>query len=451
MSATTPIRPRPATQFEALLARDRWSREQLLAFQHERLRELIEHAATASPFYREALGPDALAPDVRIEDLPILTKATLMDQFDRVVTDPRLRLDGIDTHITGPDPGALLGGRYHVFTTSGTAGRRGVFPQTQAEFGRWLDVAGRNIHRAGLESTLRVIGIAAPTPLHLTQKLFGALGGFGSGRPALTATTPLPELVRALNADGPTAMFTIPSLAGRLAAEQLDRRLAIDLRKVVVAGEVLSDEVAARLEAAWGVRPLQIYGTTEALMLASESRERVGLHISEDIVMLEVVDEDNRPVPPGIPGYKVLLTSLIGRTVPLIRYELADSVTLAAGPDPSGRPYRRIERIDGRDDDQLTLPARGGGEVVVLPHQLRAALGVLPGVVQYQIVQEPQRLVIRLVLAPGAGGEPEQRALAGVNAALQHAGAVAPPLAVEVVGEIEREPGGAKLKLVKSM
>jgi phenylacetate-CoA ligase len=451
MSVMTPIDRRAAAHLEALLARDRWSREQLVAFQHERLRELIEHAATASPYYREVLGRDALAPDVRIEHLPTLTKATLMEQFDRVVTDPRLRLDAIEAHATGPEAGTLLGGRYHAFTTSGTTGRRGLFPQTQAEFGHWLDVAGRTVHRAGLDSSARVIGIAAPTPLHITQKLFGALGGFGAGRPTLTATTPLPELVRTLNADQPTALFTIPSLAGVIATEQLDGRLAIKLRKVVVAGEVLADDVRERIEAAWGVAPIEIYATTEALMLAAESEDRVGLHISEDVVVLEVVDEDNRPVPPGMPGYKVLVTSLIGRTVPLIRYELADSVTLAAGPDPSGRPYQRIERIDGRNDDQLTLPAKRGGEVVVLPHHLRAPFASLPGVLQYQIVHEPRRLVLRVVLHPCAGAETQERVVAGVNAALEAAGAVVPPLEVEVVSEIEREPGGAKLKLVKSI
>lgn len=451
MSVTTPTSaPRAGTQLETLLARDRWSREELITFQHERLHELIEHAATASPYYREVLGPEALAPDVRIEDLPILTKATLMEQFDRVVTDPRLRLAAAEAHAAGPDPGAPLGGRYHVFTTSGTTGRRGLFPQSVAEFGQWLDVAGRTIHRFGLNSTDRVIGIAAPTPLHITQKLFAALGGFGAGRPALTATMPVSDLVRTLNADRPTAIFTLPSVGGLLAVEQLEGRLAVDLRKVVVAGEALSEEVAARIEAAWGITPFQVYASTEALMLAAESEDRVGLHIGEDVVVLEIVDELGRPVPPGRPGYKVLVTSLIARTVPLIRYELADGVTLATGADPSGRPFRRIERIDGRADDQLRLPAPGGGEVVVLPHLLREPFIALSEVVQYQIVQRPQRLVIRVVLQPGAGSEVSERALAGVRAALVSAGAEVPPIEVEPVPEIEREPGGAKVKLVKS-
>ncbi len=61
-----------------------------------------------------------------------------------------------------------------------------------------------------------------------------------------------------------------------------------------------------------------------------------------------MVDGDNRPVPPGVPGSKVLLTNLVNPAEPLVRYELADSVVLADGPDPSGRPDDRIERIDGR-------------------------------------------------------------------------------------------------------
>src|SRR5947209_9901541 len=161
-----------ATQLEALRARDRWPRARLEVFQHERLRELIEHAVSASPYYREVLGADALDPDVRLEDLPTLSKATLVEQFDRVVTDPRLCLAEVEAHAGGPDPAALLHGAYHVFTTSGTTGRRGVFPQTLVEFRQWLDLAARAVWRNGISSAARPIGIPAPTPPHITQKLF---------------------------------------------------------------------------------------------------------------------------------------------------------------------------------------------------------------------------------------------------------------------------------------
>jgi hypothetical protein len=90
------------------LARDRWSRERLLAYQGERLRALIAHAVAASPYYRAVLGPDAASGEVPLEELPTLPKATLMDNLDRIVTDPRLRRADLQAHLAGlRDAGAV--------------------------------------------------------------------------------------------------------------------------------------------------------------------------------------------------------------------------------------------------------------------------------------------------------------------------------------------------------
>ena len=72
-----------------LAERERWPRERLAHFQQQRLDELVRHAVAHSPFYRERIcrptGP------VELRRLPTLDKATLMDHFDELVTDPRLR------------------------------------------------------------------------------------------------------------------------------------------------------------------------------------------------------------------------------------------------------------------------------------------------------------------------------------------------------------------------
>jgi len=436
---------------DELLARDRWSRDRLLDEQRRRLRGLLEHAVSASPYYRETLGRGALAENVSLDQLPTLSKETLMAQFDRVAADPRLRLAALEAHATGDDPAALFAGAFHVFSTSGTTGRRGVFPQSAAEFDWWLAAAWRMRHRLGLDAGVRVAGIGAPTPLHVTQELFTAFGAYGNGRPTLTANTPLPEIVATLNRDRPDAIITGAGMAALLAEEQLEGRLSIEPSVVVLAGEVVAEDVARRIDDAWGITPCQVYGSTEALVLASESSDRVGLHVSEDLLVLEVVDEDGRPVPPGVPGFRVLLTSLVNHALPLVRYELSDSVTLARGPDPSGRPYLRIERVDGRNDDLLRLPKAGGGEAVVLPYRLRAPFTDLPDVVQYQLVLEPQRLAVRIVLRPSASVETAGRVAAGVRAAVEAAGAIAPSIEVEPVATIAPEPGSAKLKVVKTL
>jgi len=439
----------PPTATDGLFAHDDWPREQLLAYQRDRLRELIGHAVESSPYYRETLGRDAVAGDVRLDELPALSKQTLMEQFDRVAADPRLRLAALEAHATGGDPGAVFAGEFHVFSTSGTTGRRGIFPQSGAEFRCWLAASWRVRHRHGLHEGTRLVGIGAPTPLHITQKLFTAFGGFGNGRPALAVTTPLPELVATLNRDRPEAIVTVPSIAGLLAEEQLEGRLSIEPRATMLAGEVLTEDIRRRIAAAWGIEPIEVYAATEALIMASDSPDGSGLEISEDLVVLEVVDEHDQPVPPGVPGYRVLLTSLIGRALPLIRYELSDSVTLAAG-NAAGRPYLRIERVDGRNDDLLRLPKPGGGEALVLPYRLRAPFLDLPDVVQYQVVHEPTRLAVRIVLRPDASVETVERVRSGMKVALEAAGAIPPPIVVQPVAEIEREPGSMKVKVVKT-
>jgi phenylacetate-CoA ligase len=450
VSSGAPAGHTRTNRLEELRTRDAWSRDHLLTYQRARLRKILEHAVSSSPYYRDVLGRDALDPDVRLEDLPTLPKSTLMERFDGVVADRRLRLAELEAHAAGPDPGALFASEFHVFMTSGTTGRRGVFPQTRAECAEWVAACWRALSRFGLTPGARAAGIAAPTPLHITQKLFRALGGFGAGRPELTATMSLDSLVEALNRDQPEAILSLVSVVGALAAEQLEGRLSLRPRWAVVSSEVLPEDVRQRIADAWATEPIEMYSSTETLVMASDAPERVGLHVAEDLVVLEVVDADDRPVPPGVPGHKVLVTSLVNRALPLIRYEIADAVTLAAGPDPSGRPYRRILRIDGRNDDILRFPAvDGAGEAVVLPHRLRVPFARLPEVTQYQIVHEPHRLLIRVVLRPGASVETPARITADIRAALVEADAVPPPIDVEPVSAIEREPGSAKVKLIK--
>ena len=199
--------------------------------------------------------------------------------------------------------------------------------------------------------------------------------------------------------------------------------------------------------------PLDFYGTTEALIPAAGRPGQVGMDILEDLVVLEVTDEHDRPVPPGVPGRKVLLTNLVNRVQPLVRYELSDSVTLAGGPNPLGLPYARIAAVDGRSDDVITLPAAGGGgRVAVLPFRLQAPFSELLEVRQYQVVHDLAGLRVAVVLRDRAPAETPARVRAALVRELRDAGAVPPPIEVTPVPEIERDPGhGAKLKLVRSV
>ena len=89
------------------------------------------------------------------------------------------------------------------------------------------------------------------------------------------------------------------------------------------------------------------YAATEAPTIAASSPEHPELEIAEDVVVIEIVDENNRPVPPGRPGAKVLLTNLINYAQPLIRYELTDSVVESRSPIPRVGPGDACSRWMG--------------------------------------------------------------------------------------------------------
>ena len=434
------------------LARDRWARDQLLAYRDERLRALLRHATAASPYYREVLGPDAASGAVPLAELPTLPKATLMDNFDRIVTDPRLRRADLDAHLAGPDPAKPYLGSYRVFATAGTTGLRGLFVYSAEEFASWIATCLRGMTSWGVTPATRMAGIGSPSPLHISQQVYATLlAGRPSSAPQVTVTTPLPELVAALNAYQPQALTAYASIAAQLAEEQLDGRLRIAPTVVGTTSEVLTADMRRRIRDAWSLEPLDFYGTTEATVPAAGRQGQVGMDILEDLVVLEVVDQHNRPVPPGTPGHKVLLTNLVNHAQPLIRYELTDSVTIDGGPNPLGLPYARIAAIDGRSDDIITFPAASGGEVAVHPFRLRAPFAGLPEVRQYQIHHGQAGLHVRVVLRPTAPPDTLARVRTALTRELQAAGATPPPIQVTPVPTIQREGGhGAKLKLIQT-
>jgi phenylacetate-coenzyme A ligase PaaK-like adenylate-forming protein len=146
----------------------------------------------------------------------------------------------------------------------------------------------------------------------------------------------------------------------------------------------------------------------------------------------------------------VLLTNLVNRTQPLIRYEITDLVTLADDPNPTGMPFRRITAIEGRSDDTVHLPARDGGTIAVPPHRLRTPVATTPGLRQFQIAVSPA--AVRVTVALGAEAPPDtpHRIQAAMHCALLDAGVAPPPTTVTVVDAIPREPGhAAKFKTVK--
>ena len=93
------------------------------------------------------------------------------------------------------------------------------------------------------------------------------------------------------------------------------------------------------------MRPFDLYATTEGLW-AGECERHDGLHLFEDDIIVENLDDDGRAVADGEPARALLVTNLVNRVQPLIRLEITDAMALTAQTCECGRTLRRIERVE---------------------------------------------------------------------------------------------------------
>jgi len=431
------------------------TRAEMLSLQRRRLVETARHAAAASPLYRELYADVELAEDIELRDLPVVTKAMLMERFGEWVTDPRLRLSEIEAHLELLRGDELYLGEYRCMATGGTTGRRGIFVYDREEwreclvaFLRWSELTGL---RPRLGRRVRVASVGAVSPLHMTAR-FGLsldLGLYALRR--LDVRTPLHELVAALNDHRPEQVVGYPSMVSLLAVEQLEGRLRIAPRVVCTTSEVRTEEMTANIRAAWGVEPFDIYGTTESLY-AGDCEHHLGMHVFEDLGLMEVVDDRGDPVPDGVMGAKLLVTSFIKRTQPVLRYEISDLVALTAAPCPCGRPLARMVSVEGRSDDILQLAGAGGRMVAVHPLTLRSPLAAFPELRQYQVVHDDDGLHVQVVLRDGvAPAQAAERLAMALRAKLQALDVTDRRLDVAVVAALPRaQSPSAKFKLIES-
>jgi len=198
----------------------------------------------------------------------------------------------------------------------------------------------------------------------------------------LSAMWPLARIVAALNDIQPESLQGYASVIHQLTGEAAAGRLRIAPRIVGTNSEPLLPEIREAIAATWGVPLFNAFGTTEGLMGASCSAGR-GIHLNDDVCIVEPVDDAGHPVPAGERAAKVYLTNLYNLTTPLIRYELTDEVTVLDEPCPCGMTLMRIDDVQGRLDDCYTYP----GGPTVHPFTFRSPLGRERDIVEYQVCQ----------------------------------------------------------------
>jgi phenylacetate-CoA ligase len=188
------------------------------------------------------------------------------------------------------------------------------------------------------------------------------------------------------------------------------------------------------IEQVFATEVFDMYGCEEVGMIACECERHEGLHINVDQLVVEVVDSNGVVVGPGQEG-SVVVTDLLNRAMPLIRYRLEDIAEVAASPCSCGRGLPLLRRVTGRVADFLvTTDGRRVQGISLIENTLTR----IPGLDQMQIEQPALRAIMVRVVKGKAFTSGTHRALVdyftGVFPGAQ--------IDVEDVVEIPREANG---------
>jgi phenylacetate-coenzyme A ligase PaaK-like adenylate-forming protein len=427
------------------LERLSWGAERIESAQRDGLRRLLAHAVAHSPFHRQRLaGTDVASIEpAGLTSLPVMTKTDMMAAIDDVFTDRRLTLGAVEQALaaTGSEPVPVLG-RYMALATGGSTGQRGVFVFDQAAKAEFILSIIRSLlarlHAAGgiPPGGLPMAMVGAGSAVHATGA--AAAETIGPDAPLrvlpVPVTMPLRQIVDRLNALQAPALIGYASALGRLAAEQNARRLRIAPAVIISTSETLLPEARREITAAFGVPVINSFASTEGLMGSSAPGDDV-LAFNSDMCIIELVDAGNRPVGPGVPSAKVLVTNLYNLAQPLIRYELADSFVL----EPSaGGPGHMLARVHGRADEVFHYQA---GDLH--PHVIRSVMLRSPEVADYQVRQTRTGIEADIIAAGSASPDALRRRLAE---ALARGGLSQPDVTVRIAGDLPRCAGSGKLR-----
>jgi len=348
-------------------------REKLRELQLVRLKETLERVYRRVPFYRELFDRHGVHPaDLRsLEDIgsfPFTTKLALRDNYPYGLFAVPMK-EVVRLH-----------------ASSGTTGKPIVVGYTKKDLGTWAELIAR------------VASLAGVTDEDVAQITFGYglfTGAFGlhyglekAGVTIVPSSVGNTEKQIMLMKDfGTTVLVGTPSYALHLA--EVAARMGIGpgdlkLRVGLFGAEAWSESMRAELERAWGIKATDNYGLSEVMGpgVSGECIEALGMHISEDHFLVEVIDpETGNTKGPGEEG-ELVITTLTKEAFPVVRYRTKDLSVLNYQACSCGRTTARMRKVTGRTDDMLIISG-----VNVFPSQIESVLMEMEGIApHYQIV-----------------------------------------------------------------
>ena len=379
---------------------------QRLELQKQRLRQLVAYVREHSPYFADLYT--GLPDDFTLADLPFTEKGTLLEHYNDWVTDRELTLDRVMEYTGLPVAGrGLLLGRYSALCTSGSTGK--PLPMVRDDYHNKIHGAMmmQRLYNIGNQEVLNIARHKVASVIH-TSPNASSYNGFlhtqasfpqaAGNMLAVSVMEGIDEIVDKLNGFQPEMLSGYASSLVLLAVEKEKGRLDIPVKLIANSAELLTDEAYRRIQQAFGCPVINNYCMTEGGEIAM-TNHCPHLHLNEDWVIVEPVDADKRPVPPGSTGFSdgIFITDLSNYVQPIIRYYVDDRVRILPEND-CPRSSFPILQIDGRVFHLFTLCGKS-----FTMASIHSKAEVWPGILQYQIVQTgPDSLQVRGVCSPEA-------------------------------------------------
>ena len=347
------------------------SREQIKAWQDERLVKQVQHVWDNVPYYRKKMEEKGLTPaDIQstadLHKLPFLTKDDLRQAYPYGLA------------------GKPMSECVRIHSTSGTTGKRVVAFYTQHDVDLWEDCCARASMAAGGDKE-DVVHVAYGYGLFT-----GGAGLHGGSHKVGCLTLPrssgrTDRQLQFMTDLGSTILCCTPSYAAYLSESIHERGLRdqIKLKSGIFGAEAWSQKMREDIEKGLGIKAYDIYGLTEISGpgVAFECEAQAGMHINEDHFIAEIINpETGEVLPEGSKG-ELVFTCITKEAFPLLRYRTRDICVLTREACPCGRTHIKMSKPMGRSDDMLIVKG-----VNVFPSQIETVLLEQGYPANYQIV-----------------------------------------------------------------
>jgi phenylacetate-CoA ligase len=361
---------------------------------YNRLKNVLISAYENVPYYQEIMKNAGYNPSVSyrgpndLSILPITNRETLKkrgeNNFIRIGADLSNSFKEATSGSTGI-PVTIYRGHY----------------ERSFEIAKWLRVLFIN----GYSINKKVLSLTSPSRLNEGKTVLHRFGLLR--RMAIDYLSTPEKMVDKLLEYKPHVLYGNRSQLDIIAFE-LEKRSEKpqNLQILIGTGEVIRDSNRQLYRKIFGVDLTETYGSVEMGAMAFDTPERDGMHLCEDLTYFEFLDEKGDPVPPGQPG-RVVVTDLVGRLMPFIRYDMGDSAIYENIIGKDSNIWRRLRKIIGRDDDVALLPDGTSRSFV----DFYEVLELYTDIMQWRIVQKNLNTFIVYIVADNSYFESIHRSI----------------------------------------